>query len=93
MSVDPSLDPSAPALTQARITVRLKDGRVLRANANGARGYPDRPASDEELAAKFLSCARQALPPPAADRALHVLREIATRSDMRNVTDQFQPSI
>jgi 2-methylcitrate dehydratase PrpD len=93
MTVDPSLDPLAPALTQARVTVRLKNGRILSANANGARGYPDRPASDEELAAKFLSCARQALPPPAADRAFHVLREIETSSDMRKVTDQLQPSI
>ena len=29
MRVDPTLDPSAPSLTQARVTVRLRDGRVL----------------------------------------------------------------
>jgi hypothetical protein len=71
----------------------LKDGRVVSANANGARGYPDRPASDEELAAKFLSCARQALPSADADQALDVLRKIETSPDIRKVTDRLQPSI
>ena len=37
MCVDSTLDEKAPPLTQARITVRLNDGRVLTAAANGAR--------------------------------------------------------
>ena len=52
---------SAPSRTQARVTVRLRDGRAPIAEANGARGYPDRPASDEQLAVKFTSCATQTL--------------------------------
>src|SRR5262249_2627793 len=51
MRVDPTLDATAPPLTQSRVTVRLADGRVLTAEAHGARGYPSRPASDDELAA------------------------------------------
>jgi len=31
----------------------LKDGSELTALADGARGYADRPASDQELAVKF----------------------------------------
>ena len=69
MRVDPTLDSSAPALTQARVTVRLRDGRVLTASANGARGYPERPASDDELAAKFLSCAARVLPDATGARS------------------------
>jgi 2-methylcitrate dehydratase PrpD len=76
MSVDPTLDASAPALTQARVTVRLHDGRVFTASANGARGYPERPASDDELAAKFLACAMRALAEPRAHAALAALRDI-----------------
>ena len=68
MRVDPTLDASAPSLTQARVTVRLRDGRVLTAAANGARGYPDRPASDEQLAAKFTRARRRRLPGPSGRR-------------------------
>ncbi len=85
MHVDPSLDASAPSLTQARVSVRLRDGRVLTASANGARGYPDRPASDEELATKFLSCAARALPESRARQLLAALKRIEGVSDIRSV--------
>jgi 2-methylcitrate dehydratase PrpD len=85
MHVDSTLDASAPALTQARVTVRLKDGRVLSASANGARGYPARPASDDELATKFLACATRALAEPAARQALEALRNIETVTDIRSL--------
>ncbi len=82
MQVDPTLEASAPALTQSRVTVRLKDGRVLTASANGARGYPERPASDDELAAKFLACATRALDEPAARSLLAALRDIERASNI-----------
>ena len=87
MRVDPDLDASAPSLTQARVTVRLKDGRVLTASANGARGYPERPASDEELATKFTSCATQTLTASHAAHVLDVLRDIESIADVRMLTD------
>jgi 2-methylcitrate dehydratase PrpD len=83
MHVDPALDPSAPALTQAHVTVTLRDGRVLTACANGARGYPARPASDAELAAKFASCASRTLPGPMAARALAMLQDLDCLEDVR----------
>ncbi len=87
MSVDPTLDASAPSLTQARVTVRLRGGRVLTASANGARGYPERPASDEELAAKFTSCATQTLSVTQAATALAALRRIESVSDTRDLIE------
>jgi 2-methylcitrate dehydratase PrpD len=90
MQVDPSLDSSAPALTQARVTVRLKDGRVLTASANGARGYPERPASSDELGAKFLACASRVLPEAKARLALKMISELESVADVRAVTALFK---
>ena len=87
MCVDSTLDGGASPLTQARVTVRLNDGRVLTAAANGARGYPQRPASDDELAAKFLSCAGRALPQARAERALALVRAIESSHDVREMTE------
>jgi 2-methylcitrate dehydratase PrpD len=86
MSVDPALEPSAPSLTEARVTVRLRDGRELTAQAHGARGYPDRPASDAELAEKFLSCASRVMTERSARRALTAVGTISQMPDVRHVT-------
>ena len=88
MQVDSALDASAPALTQARVTVRLKDGRILTASADGARGYPERPASRDELAAKFVACASRVLPEAKARLALKMLSELESVVDVRAVTAQ-----
>jgi len=89
MRVDPALDAATP-LTRARVHVTLRGGRVVTQEADGARGYPERPASDEELAAKFLSCARRTLPDAAAMRALNGLRAIDTLADVRSLTAALQ---
>ena len=87
MRVDPSLDAAAPSLTQARVTVRLRDGRVLTASANGARGYPERPVSDDDLSTKFTSCASRVLSATEADHALTALRRIESISNIGALTD------
>jgi 2-methylcitrate dehydratase PrpD len=90
MRVDPAIDAAATPLTQSRVTVRLRDGRVLTADANGARGYPDRPASDEELAAKFLSCAGAALTRERACAALGTLRDIEAQDSVAAMMKMLQ---
>jgi 2-methylcitrate dehydratase PrpD len=54
-----TFDAAAP-LSQARVTVRLHDGRAWTQHADGARGYPGRLTVDE-LSAKFVDCASRAL--------------------------------
>jgi 2-methylcitrate dehydratase PrpD len=86
MRVDPALDGVGAPLTQARVRVQLKDRRVLEAAADGARGYPERPASDEELATKFLSCAIRAIPREQAEIALGMARRVEALADVRALT-------
>jgi len=62
-----AFDTSAP-LSQARVTVRLHDGREWSQRADGARGYPGR-LTDEELSAKFADCAARALGRARAKKA------------------------
>jgi 2-methylcitrate dehydratase PrpD len=86
MRVDPSLDGVGPPLTEARVRIRLRDGRVLERAAHGARGYPQQPASDGDLAAKFRACAGRVMTAAAADRALAWLRAIDAIDDLRTLT-------
>jgi 2-methylcitrate dehydratase PrpD len=59
LHTNPAFDTAAP-LSQARVTVRLRDGREWSQDADGARGYPGR-LSEEELSGKFEDCAARAL--------------------------------
>jgi 2-methylcitrate dehydratase PrpD len=86
MRVDPALDLGAAPLTHARVHITLRDGRVLTQEARGAKGYPEQPASDAELDAKFLACARRTLTEGEAERALGLLRNIDAIEDVRSLT-------
>jgi len=86
MAVDPSLDSTAPPLTEAAVRIVLRDGRVLTQEAHGARGYPERPATDTELETKFLSCASRAVPAERANEALEKLRRLERLPDVCELT-------
>lgn len=91
MRVNPALDGVAPPLTQARVSVRLEDGRTVTQAADGARGYPERPATDAELDAKFMGCARRTITEASAARALKMVRAIDRVDDVRELTALLQP--
>jgi 2-methylcitrate dehydratase PrpD len=86
MRVDRSLDPALPRLTQVAVTIHLTDGRTLRETRIGAKGHPDRPVSEAELAAKFRSCAGRVLSATAVDRALEALESLASLADTVSLT-------
>jgi 2-methylcitrate dehydratase PrpD len=88
MRVDRRFDNGAPALTQARVTIYLRDGVVSR-QTSGARGYPANPASDAELDAKFMSCAERVLTRSAAEVARDHLRRIESVGDIREITGRL----
>jgi hypothetical protein len=64
--VDETIGVGKPALTEARVRVRLKNGSELTQAAHGARGYPSNPAGTAELRRKFLACAARVLQAGAA---------------------------
>jgi 2-methylcitrate dehydratase PrpD len=82
MRVDSALDRALPPLTQARVRVALRDGRVLVRQASGARGYPDRPATPQALDAKFIACARTVFDEKRARETLAQLRAVDPASEV-----------
>jgi 2-methylcitrate dehydratase PrpD len=84
MRTNPAFDAAAP-LSQANVTVRLKDGRAVSERADGARGYPGR-LTDDELNTKFLACARRSLTHGAAVRVLDVLTAIEATPNIAELT-------
>jgi hypothetical protein len=54
----------------------MKDGRVVTAHANGARGYPERPPTEDQLKTKFKSCAARVMSSVQAHEAWTALRGI-----------------
>lgn len=92
MRVHSAFDAEVP-LSHARVTVRLRGGRVVTHAASGARGYPALPASEEQLAAKFSTCASRSLAAPAADRAWSALSDIENAVDLSALADFLVPSV
>ncbi len=77
-------DKGAP-LARARVSVYLRDGRVVSQAVDGARGYPGR-LTNEELAAKFAGCATRTLSESAANAAWAALISLDAITDVRELT-------
>ena len=85
LRANPAFDAAAP-LSQANVTVRLRDGRTFAGRADGARGYPGR-LTDDELSTKFLGCAQRVLSKTAAVQALTAVRAIETTANITSLTE------
>jgi 2-methylcitrate dehydratase PrpD len=71
--VHPALAGAPPDDVTAYLDLTTRDGRVLSRVQARYRGHPETPMSDAEMEAKFLACARRAVP---AERAAALLAEI-----------------
>lgn len=74
----------------SRIVVRLTDGRVLDEAAYTSRGKPDRPMSDDDFTAKFLSMAPKVLPSVEAGRMLALLWTVGDLSSLDELTTLYR---
>jgi 2-methylcitrate dehydratase PrpD len=85
------VDPVAEAAGYNKMTtiieIRLKDGRTISGRADVAKGNPANPMSYEEVAAKFLDCARFAKWPIASAKAIvEMVRGIGQLPDVKALT-------
>ena len=93
MRADDRLGRDTPPLTEARVTLRLADGRTLERSVRGARGYPEHPASPAELDAKFLACARRIVPAEAAAATLDFLRTLEAARSVRGLAARLTSGV
>ena len=77
MCADENVGRNVAPLTQARIVVRLRDGRTIERFVDGARGYPKKPATSGELNQKFRSCGERAIPAASVSKALHYIQNLS----------------
>ena len=92
MRVDETLGVDAPPLTQARVHVRMADGRSFARAVTGARGYPDRPPSDDDRRDKFRQCAGRVLSDESVQTALGLLERLEDLDTMSRLTDSLLPA-
>jgi len=79
--IRPVADP-ALGIPEARMRVRLHDGRVLDEVVRAARGTPGRPVSRHEVEEKFLRLAGVVLPAAQVGRLLETLRHLHALPDI-----------
>jgi 2-methylcitrate dehydratase PrpD len=68
------------------VTLRLADGRVLERSVAHARGSPELPVSEADLAEKFRACAAGVLDPDAAAAAEGLIAGLEDLARMRDLT-------
>jgi 2-methylcitrate dehydratase PrpD len=87
MNLNDGLKKTDPGGRPCRVTVRLKDGKVLTREAQNSKGSREFPMSDAELRGKFTECAREALSAEAADRALAMIEGLENVENVRSLTE------
>lgn len=65
---------------EMRLAVVLKDGRTLKTSGNKARGWPEDPATWDDLSAKFDECSNGVIPAAQAADAKAAIRKLDTVS-------------
>jgi 2-methylcitrate dehydratase PrpD len=89
--VDFGVHPEAEAAGYDKMTtileIALKDGRVIRGQADFGKGSPANPMSYDEVAGKFRECAEYAgWDKTKAERIVELVRGLEKVEDMREVT-------
>jgi 2-methylcitrate dehydratase PrpD len=73
----------------ARVTVTLRDGRVLTATTAVVRGDAANPVSPAELVAKFRALAGDVLGPTGTERVIEIVDRLPELKDVRELTEML----
>jgi 2-methylcitrate dehydratase PrpD len=76
---------------EARITVRLKDGSVLRQPCSHAKGWPERPASWQDLCQKFEDCTAAVLDKGQIRDAIATIGKLEELHSVRDLVSILAP--
>jgi 2-methylcitrate dehydratase PrpD len=87
MNLDTNLKKTDLGGRPCRVAIRLKNGQSYSREAQHAKGDPEFPMTEEELKEKFTECARQALSPDAAQRALVHIEGLERLDDVRTLSE------
>lgn len=76
---------------EARLTVRLKDGREIRRACSHAKGYPEMPASWEDQKAKYIECTEKVFSNAQIDETVEMIAQLDQLHDVRELTQALAP--
>jgi 2-methylcitrate dehydratase PrpD len=77
---------------EARISIALKDGSVLRQACSHAKGWPERPASRQDLCEKFEDCAAGVLDAGQIREAIEMIGQLERVSAVRDLVRVLLPA-
>lgn len=84
---DPQMEGVYPRERGARLVVEMSDGRSLTGRTPLAKGEPEVPLSEEEIAEKFLRCAGTVVSADVAARIRKAIRELEVLDDLRGFAE------
>jgi 2-methylcitrate dehydratase PrpD len=81
-----------PSAWPARLTLRLRDGSVLRVASDHARGNPENPVSTSELESKFMTLVESRFGGATANAALRAAHSLGACHDMAELFRDILPA-
>ncbi|MDA8103728.1 MAG: MmgE/PrpD family protein [Nitrospiraceae bacterium] len=90
--VDPRLEAMGYQHVRSRVRVETVDGNIFEGEAEWAQGYPTKPLSADQLAGKFVDCARESLGDEHAWAAIEGIRKLPLAAQAGDIVALLNPS-
>ena len=87
LEVDPEYEEMGFGIEPCKLTILLKDGRILKGRCDEAKGVPGNPLSDIDIKKKFIDCSSVVLPSDRSNRILELLFSLEKIETIDTVMD------